>query len=80
MLLSGEGAEQNVADGIWWLRFAARPGEAKAQYNLGRAYRYGEGISRNKRWARVWLNKAAVQGHTEAVHMLAELDHRRPVT
>ena len=63
MFIDGCGTEQDLAAGIWWLRWAARKGEAKAQYNMGRAYSYGEGVPKNRRRALAWLGKAAEQGN-----------------
>ena len=71
--MDGCGTEQNPADGIWWFRWAARKGEAKAQYNLGRAYSYGEGVPKNRRRALAWLGKATEQGNKMAVELLADL-------
>jgi TPR repeat protein len=36
-------------------------------------YRDGEGVKRNKRWARHWLSKAAAQGIREAKKALSRL-------
>lgn len=71
MLLEGDGVKLNNAAGLHWLRRAAQRGDAKAQYNLGRAYVKGEfGLSRNIRYARAWLSKAAKHGHYRARRLL----------
>ena len=41
-------------------------GEAEAQYRLGHAYLWGEGVEPDKAKALHWLLAAAVQGHAEA--------------
>ena len=48
-----------------WLA-AARTGDAKSQFRLGRSYEAGEGIPRNVVEAFHWYTVAAAQGHTEA--------------
>ena len=45
-------------------------GDAKAEYNLGKAYLDGVGVKVNRRNARHWLKKAAAQGHKKAISVL----------
>ena len=55
------------------MRYAARHGDAKAQYNLGILYDEGIGVAKNRRWAALWMQKAAAQGHPGALEFLAPL-------
>lgn len=47
-------------------RKAAAQGDATAQFNLGRAYANGKGITKNKLQAVYWYSKAAEQGNAKA--------------
>jgi TPR repeat protein len=62
--------KQDVASAIPWWRKAARGGDAKAQFNLGLAYLDGEGVRKNRRWAALWLRRAAAHGHSRARRLL----------
>jgi TPR repeat protein len=73
MFMEGRGTETNTAEGIKWYRRAARRGDDKAQYNLGEAYKEGNSVPRNLRRAKLWLGKAATQGHRKAVKSIAEM-------
>jgi TPR repeat protein len=73
MYLDGSGTDQDLAEGIKWTRWAARRGDASAQYNLGKAYLEGVGVPRSRRQAKNWLLKASTQGHRMASEALAEL-------
>ena len=53
-----------------WFRKAAEQGYAVAQYNLGRNYCEGTGVSQNKEEAKKWLRKAANQGYENAKQYL----------
>ena len=48
------------------LRKAAEQGDAKAQFNLGDAYFFGEGVAKDQAEAMKWLRKAAEQGDAKA--------------
>ena len=48
------------------LKALAEKGDAKAQYNLGVIYYYGQGVSEDGKEAVKWYRKAAEQGHAEA--------------
>jgi len=65
------------ADDIKALMKKANPlfgkGDADAQYNLGKAYYYGEGVSEDKKKACEWYRKAAEQGHAFAKTELEKL-------
>ena len=44
----------------------ADQGQAGAQYQLGLLYGNGKGVTKDDAKARLWHEKAAIQGHTEA--------------
>ena len=49
---------------------AAEKGELRAQYNVGYAYQFGEGVEINMEEALIWYKKAAENGSTDAQTML----------
>jgi uncharacterized protein len=51
----------------------AEQGDAEAQFNLGRIYYSGEGVSQDDSEAVKWYRKAAEQGHAEAQLNLVEI-------
>lgn len=57
-------ADYAGAVAIW--RPLADQGNADAQFNLGQAYRLGRGVPANLATAKLWLEKAANQGHVDA--------------
>ena len=55
-----------------WHEMAAAQGHARAQYNIGWYYLFGEGgVPRDQAKASEWLAKAAEQGHASAKYVLA---------
>jgi uncharacterized protein len=57
---------EEEAERVAELTAAALNGEAEAQYNLGNMYDNGEGVPKDQAVARMWLTKAAEQGHANA--------------
>ncbi len=51
----------------------AEQGDARAQYNLGVMYYYGEGLPQDYAEAVRWYRKAAAQGHTSAQYYLGQM-------
>jgi uncharacterized protein len=51
----------------------AKAGDAKAQYLLGRLYRYGEARNQNFRAAHKWFKTAAGRGHAGAQYELGKM-------
>ena len=49
---------------------AAENGEAAAQFNLGAAYDFGQGVAEDDTEAVKWYRKAAEQGHAQAQYNL----------
>lgn len=61
MRVRGEGAAQNFADAVQWLRRAAQQGHTKAQHALGLMLYHGQGVAQDYPQAYVWLALAARQ-------------------
>jgi TPR repeat protein len=57
---------QHYAQSTNWYRKAADEGDARGQYDLGNAYRRGEGVPRDYAQAANSYRKAAKQGFAEA--------------
>jgi TPR repeat protein len=57
---------QDHAKAAHWYRKAAEQGDAKAQFNLGVAYEYGEGVKKDLTAALHWFRLAAAQGDADA--------------
>ena len=57
-------------EAVKWYRKAAEQGYASAQYNLGRAYRKGEGVLEDGKEAVKGYRKAAEQGNASAQNSL----------
>ena len=55
-------------------RHNAERGNAEAQYNLGVAYRKGEGVTQDDAEAAKWFRRAAEQGNSAAQRALRELE------
>jgi hypothetical protein len=51
----------------------ASGGDARAQYHLGMLYGLGQGVTRDDRKARHWLQRSANQGNPAAMYELANL-------
>lgn len=71
MLLNGEGAAANVAEGRKWLLKAAEANMSHAQYVYGKMYDDGDFVARDPAVAHEWFLKAAQQGHVQAELALA---------
>lgn len=61
---------------FWWRRAAVR-GVPEAEYRVALAYAIGLGVKRNRSQARVWLKRAAHQGHVLARAKLADRTEKR---
>ena len=59
-----------------WCRKAAAQGDAGAQFNLGRMYDHGYGVTRNYAEAVKWYRKAAGQGDANAQYNLGWMYRR----
>lgn len=69
MWMNGEGVEQDIAQGRYWIHLAARHDYPLAQYNLGVMYFDGIGGTYSRQCAQWWLNRAAAQDDSEVQQM-----------
>jgi TPR repeat protein len=69
----GAGAPIDGKKALEWYRRGADAGGADAAYRYGAAALIGKDMARNHGLARVYLEKAALQEHPAALHMLGEL-------
>ncbi|WP_262864747.1 SPOR domain-containing protein [Morganella morganii] len=72
MWMNGEGVEQDIAQGRYWIHLAARHGYPLAQYNLGVMYFDGIGGTYSRQCAQWWLNRAAAQEDPEVRQMAGQ--------
>ncbi|MEI9811378.1 MAG: tetratricopeptide repeat protein [Acidobacteriota bacterium] len=63
---NGRGVPQLITEAVSWYRQAALQGNAAGQFNYGRLYAEGKGVSTERRGSRGWFEKAAKQGHAQA--------------
>lgn len=64
-------AEYNE-DAARYFLLAANQGNADGQYGLGSLHAAGEGVAKDPAAARSWIEKAAAQGHGQAITALAQ--------
>lgn len=62
-----ENRQKDCWEALKWYRRGAELGNAAAQFDLGRMYKYGIGTERNCAEALRWFRKAARQGNADAV-------------
>lgn len=67
MLLAGDGCMQDLEEGIALLKTATENDEKHAQFDLGNCYLVGKGVEENEDLAMEWFEKAADNGHEEAL-------------
>ena len=65
------GIEKDATKAFGWYMKAARQKHAGAQYEVAAAFILGDGVAKNLNAARVWLKRAAENGHPDAVEVLA---------
>lgn len=70
--------EQSDSEAVKWFRLSAEQGHAVAQYNLGTAYRDGEGVEQSDAEAVKWLRRSAEQGDPDAKEELKRLGETFP--
>ena len=61
------------SDAIKYYKEAADKGNAEAQYYLGYCYFKGQGVDRNNKEARLWLNKALALNYSKAQNVLNDI-------
>jgi TPR repeat protein len=66
-----DSAEEN-ADAVAWYRLAAEQGNAAGEAGLGQMYAKGEGVAQDLAQARLYISRAAQQGHVLAMRTLVE--------
>lgn len=73
ILLSGCASKSTFpsAEDIAQYQMSAQQGDAKAQFQLGRIYYFGDGVDQNKALGLEWMEKAANQGNAEIMHSVA---------
>lgn len=71
----GEKDPYHAGQALMWYQQAARQGDATAQYELARIYRYGWGVARDERLMLNWYRQAALNKHEDALKILRELFH-----
>ena len=59
-------SEKNLSQAIIWYTKAAEQGHADAQFKLGKAYYFGNGVEKNLKQSVDWFTKAAEQGQADA--------------
>ncbi len=74
MALEGDGGDQDVDEGVEWIRKAAQKGDRQAKLALGALYEDGIGMKQSNRNARVWYKKAADDGCKQAVKALRAME------
>ena len=72
--IAGEDILADVHGAYLKLKEMAPEGDAEAQYKLGGYYQYGWASPANFKLAREWYNRAAAQGHPDAMLGLAIMD------
>lgn len=78
MLLLGRGIEQDIVDGMVWIRQAATRSNILGMRVLGAALLSGTGCVADEGEAAFWYYKAGLLGSREAVDVLGQLLMRRP--
>jgi hypothetical protein len=66
---------KEFSEAAGWYKKSASEGYVQAQYSLGDAYEFGEGVQVNYILAQNWYKKAADQGYTHAADRLNKLQH-----
>ena len=61
MYAGGDGVPKDTAQAVDWFRKAAESGDKDGQFNLGRVYARGEGVTRDYVAAYMWASLAAAQ-------------------
>ena len=64
---------QNHETAFQYFKQSAEQGYAPAQYKLGVAYAYGEGVKKDLEQAKIWYKKSAEQGYSIAQRSLGNM-------
>jgi TPR repeat protein len=64
---------QEQLKAIYWYRKAAAKNDAKAMFNLGLCFEFGDGVRKSLRWAKHYYQNASELGHRKATNKLKKL-------
>ncbi|PCI36711.1 MAG: hypothetical protein COB50_04365 [Thiotrichales bacterium] len=67
------GVSKNKKTAIFWYKRAAARNHARAQYNLGICYGYGDGVAKDLDAALIYFQKAKAQGYADAATQLQKI-------
>jgi len=73
MYATGDGSRRDDVLAVRWYSRAARRGDPESQYDLGFMLLLGEGVAADRNEARLWLERAAANGHAAAAGLLRDL-------
>lgn len=73
LLLGNKYQWKNPTKAVEYYKRSAELGNVEGQYQIGRAYLYGNGVQKNNAQARLWLEKAANNGHQQAIVQVTKI-------
>lgn len=73
LLLGNKFQRTNLSKAVEYYKRSAELGNVEGQYQIGRAYLYGNGVQKNNAQARLWLEKAANNGHQQAIAQVTRI-------
>ena len=73
LLLGKKFQWKNPTKAVEYYKRSAELGNVEGQYQIGRAYLYGNGVQKNNAQARLWLEKAANNGHQQAIVQVTKI-------
>lgn len=76
-MLQDAGKGKKTADAVYLMEKAAKLGHARAALAMGQMFQYGWAVSRSKKSALMWYEKAAALGDLEAAALLAALKRQK---
>ena len=77
---SGGTRDESVFDvAVRWYQRSAAQGYAPGESALGHAYRYGHGVTQDRREAETWYRRAAEQGYTPAMYALGWMSQEKVI-
>lgn len=79
MYRKGMGTKQNPGKAFELYKEMAEQNFANAQFILGQMYITGEGAEANEELGREWINRAAEQGHPEAMEFMEALEEPKTI-
>lgn len=73
LLLGNKFQRTNLSKAVEYYKRSAELGNVEGQYQIGRAYLCGNGVPKNNAQARLWLEKAANNGHQQAIAQVTRI-------